>query len=94
MHCATVRRSEEGLLSTHREGGIFVGYWAGKSERQRHVAAGEIVMVIDGETTIYCFTGDGEAPAALRRGVLTIVPQETWHRFEISHSVRRKSCAR
>ena len=79
------------LHSTYREGGIFVGYWAGKSEWERHVAGDEIVMVLEGETTIYFFTDDGEAPAALRRSEFTIVPQGTWHRFETSHSVRWES---
>ena len=100
MHCATVRSLRRGIEAfepatpaclLRAPDGIFVGYWAGKSEWERHVAGDEIVMVLDGETTIYLFTDDGEAPAALRRSEFTIVPQGTLHRFETSHSGRWKS---
>jgi mannose-6-phosphate isomerase-like protein (cupin superfamily) len=76
------------LLSTYREGGVFVGHWAGKSEWERHAAGDEIVMVVDGETTIYFLTDEGEAAAALRRGEFTIVPRGTWHRFETPDAVK------
>jgi len=39
-------------------------------------------MVIDGGTTIFFLTDDGEQAAPLVAGELVIVPQGTWHRFE------------
>ncbi|MET0908963.1 MAG: cupin domain-containing protein [Ilumatobacteraceae bacterium] len=77
-----------GRLSDYREGGIFVGHWAGNSEWERHPVGDEIVMVIDGETTIVYLAHDGEHPARLRAGELVVVPQGTWHRFETPVGVK------
>jgi mannose-6-phosphate isomerase-like protein (cupin superfamily) len=74
-------------LADYREGGIFVGRWAGRSEWERHKAGDEIVMVMEGATTIFFLTDDGEMPADLTGGQLVIVPQGTWHRFETPDSV-------
>jgi uncharacterized cupin superfamily protein len=70
------------LLADYRDGGIFVGHWAGTSEWERHRVGDEIVHVVDGETTIF-FLVDGEERAGpLGPGDLVVVPQGTWHRFE------------
>ena len=74
-------------LADYREGGIFVGRWAGSSEWERHQAGDEIVMVMEGATTIFFLTDDGELPADLHGGQLVVVPQGTWHRFETPESV-------
>jgi mannose-6-phosphate isomerase-like protein (cupin superfamily) len=74
-------------LTSYRDGGIFVGHWAGTTEWERHGAGEEIVMVIDGDTTIYFSTDGGEQAADLRAGQLVIVPQGTWHRFETPNRV-------
>jgi mannose-6-phosphate isomerase-like protein (cupin superfamily) len=76
------------LLSTYRDGGVFVGHWAGSSEWERHTAGDEIVMVIDGETTIYFVIDEDERAAALRTGEFVVVPQGTWHRFETPRGVK------
>ena len=76
------------MLAPYRDGGVFVGHWAGDSEWERHRAADEIVMVLDGETTIFFLAEDGEQPARLRSGDLVIVPQGTWHRFETPTGVK------
>lgn len=76
------------MLSPYREGGVFVGHWAGTSEWERHAAGDEIVMVLEGETTIF-FLGDGRDRAAgLGPGDLVIVPEGTWHRFETPVGVK------
>ncbi len=67
---------------------MFVGHWAGDSEWERHGVADEIVMVLDGETTIFFLGEEGEQPARLRSGDLVIVPQGTWHRFETPDGVK------
>lgn len=74
-------------LADYRDGGIFVGRWAGASEWERHTVGDEIVMVMEGATTIFFLTDDGEQPAELTGGQLVIVPQGTWHRFETPDSV-------
>ena len=75
-------------LAAYREGAIFVGHWAGSSEWERHLAADEIVMVLEGRTTIVFLTDDGELAASLGPNELVIVPQATWHRFETPDSVK------
>jgi len=75
-------------LSEYRDGGVFVGHWAGTSEWERHSAGDEIVTVVDGETTIWFLAEDGEHAARLGAGDLVVVPQGTWHRFETRESVQ------
>ena len=75
------------MVAPYRDGGIFVGHWAGTSEWERHVAD-EIVMVLDGETTIFFLAEDGEQPGRLGPGELVVVPQGTWHRFETPEGVK------
>ena len=86
----TVEQSRDAftLLSTYREGGIFVGHWAGSSEWERHTVGDEIVMVIDGETTITFLSDAGERSAPLAAGELVIVPRGTWHRFDTPRGVK------
>lgn len=75
-------------LSEYRDGGVYIGHWAGKSECERHPVGDEIVMVLEGETTIFFRTDDGELASQLRAGDLLVVPQGTWHRFETPDSVK------
>jgi len=75
-------------LSAYRDGAIFVGHWAGTSEWERHTAGDEVVMIIDGTTTIYFLDGEAEHSATLRSGELVVVPGGTWHRFETPDSVK------
>lgn len=74
-------------LSAYRDGGIFVGHWAGSSEWERHGVGDEIVMVVEGSTTIFFLDGDSEQSAVLRAGELVVVPCGTWHRFETPEAV-------
>jgi uncharacterized cupin superfamily protein len=75
-------------LSSYRDGGVFVGHWAGHSEWERHPVGDEIVMVVDGATTIFFLTDEGEEEAQLGPGQLVVVPQGTWHRFETPDGVQ------
>ena len=75
-------------LSSYRDGGVFVGHWAGSSEWERHPAGDEIVLVVDGATTIFFLTDGGEEQAQLGPGELVVVPQGTWHRFETPDRVQ------
>lgn len=75
------------LVAPYRDGGVFVGHWAGNSEWERHIAD-EIVMALDGETTIFFLDDAGEHPGRLGPGDLVVVPQGTWHRFETPEGVK------
>lgn len=69
-------------LSEYRDGGIFVGHYAGDSEWERHSKGDEIVYVIEGETCLILLTEAGESRNTLKTGELLVVPQNVWHRFE------------
>lgn len=75
-------------LCAYRDGAIFVGRWAGKSEWERHSAGDEIVMVIGGETTITFLAEDDEGSSRLRTGDLVVIPRGTWHRFATPDEVK------
>jgi mannose-6-phosphate isomerase-like protein (cupin superfamily) len=70
------------VLSDYRDGGIFVGHWAGASEWERHPVGDEIVMVVDGATTMFLIIDGAEHAVELGPGEMVVVPQGTWHRFE------------
>jgi mannose-6-phosphate isomerase-like protein (cupin superfamily) len=76
------------LLSNYRDGGVFAGHWAGNSEWERHTVGDEIVMVIEGRTTIFFLDGNRDRAANLEAGQFVVVPQGTWHRFETTEGVK------
>jgi catechol 2,3-dioxygenase-like lactoylglutathione lyase family enzyme/mannose-6-phosphate isomerase-like protein (cupin superfamily) len=81
----------EGVFATvsgYRDGGVFTGEWAGRSEWERHPVGDEIVMVLDGRTTLYTLDADGEHAHEMGRHDLVVVPRNTWHRFETPERVR------
>jgi len=78
-------------VADYRDGGVFVGHWAGATEWERHPVADEIVMVLEGATTIFFLDADGEESAHLGSGDLVIVPRGTWHRFETPNDVKLMS---
>lgn len=70
-----------GKLGDYRDGGIFVVHYAGQSEWERHAVGDEIVMVIDGETTMTLLIDGREHDHTLGAMQMIVVPQGTWHRF-------------
>jgi len=74
-------------IAEYRDGGVYVGHWAGETEWERHGAGDEIVMVVDGATTIFFLSDEEEECAQLSPGDLVIVPRGTWHRFETPDAV-------
>ncbi|MEL6183825.1 MAG: cupin domain-containing protein [Myxococcota bacterium] len=75
-------------LSPYREGAIFLGHWAGRSEWEIHRQGDEVVMVIDGATTLTMLIDDEEIPHPLQAGQLIVVPKGVWHRFETPDGVK------
>jgi len=77
-----------GRLSAYRDGAVFVGHWAGRSEWERHPEGDEIVLVVAGATTLFTLHDDEERAHPLGAGELLVVPQGTWHRFETPEEVQ------
>ncbi len=75
-------------LSKYRDGSIYLGHYAGQSEWERHPLGDEIVMVIEGETTLVIHDESGDKHELMRSGEIIVVPANTWHRFETPHGVK------
>jgi mannose-6-phosphate isomerase-like protein (cupin superfamily) len=74
-------------LAPFRDGNIFSAKFSGNGAWERHPNGDELVQIVDGATTLHIMTADGPQSFALETGMLAIVPQETWHRFEAPHGV-------
>jgi mannose-6-phosphate isomerase-like protein (cupin superfamily) len=74
-------------LAPFRDGNIFSAKFAGSGAWERHPNGDELVQIIDGATTLHLMTADGPQSFALTAGMLVIVPQGTWHRFEAPQGV-------
>ena len=74
-------------LSRYRDGAIFAAKFAGESPWERHPNGDEIVQIVDGATILHVMEEDGPRSFALSAGMVAIVPQNTWHRFEAPDGV-------
>jgi len=81
------RRGAFARLAPYRDGGIFSAKFAGNSPWELHPNGDEIVQIVDGATTIHLMTADGPQSVTLTAGMMVIVPQNTWHRFEAPDGV-------
>jgi len=82
---ATTRAEREGSaarLALYRDGGIFASKSAGKGGWERHPNGDELVQIVDGHATLQIVTEDGPQSVELSAGMLAIVPQGAWHRFD------------
>jgi mannose-6-phosphate isomerase-like protein (cupin superfamily) len=75
-------------LADYRDGGIFVTHYAGCSEWERHSHGDEVVMVLDGRTTLVLLLDGEEVAHDLGPQSLIVVPRNTWHRFESPDGVK------
>ena len=74
-------------LADYRDGAVLVAHYAGTTEWERHPFGDEIVLVLDGATTIILLA-DGEEVAHRRSArEFVVVPRGVRHRFETSSSV-------
>jgi len=76
-----------GRLVPYRDGAIFVAKFSGISAWERHPKGDEIVQVLDGETELHLLTDGGRQSLTLKRGMMVIVPQHTWHQFVAPNGV-------
>jgi quercetin dioxygenase-like cupin family protein len=75
-------------VTDYRDGGVFVAHYAGTTEWERHRSGDEIVMVLDGATTLILLVDGSEVGHRLEAHELLIVPQGVWHRFETPDGVK------
>jgi len=69
------------------EGGVFAGSFEGESPWERHTRGDELVHILAGETRLTLLTDDGPRELVMSSGMLTVVPQGTWHRFHAPSGV-------
>ncbi|MGL4576735.1 MAG: cupin domain-containing protein [Burkholderiaceae bacterium] len=76
------------LVSPYRDGSIYVGHYSGSSEWERHENGDEIVLALEGTTTVVFLSSGAEQYVSLGAGELVVVPKGMWHRFEGSKSLK------
>jgi mannose-6-phosphate isomerase-like protein (cupin superfamily) len=81
------KRGSIARLAPYRDGAIFASKFTGTSDWERHPRGDEIVQVVGGATILHLMTDDGLRSFALSTGMIAIVPQKTWHRFEAPDGV-------
>ena len=74
-------------LAPFREGGVFAGSFEGESPWERHRQGDELVHILAGQTTLTILTDDGPEVLEMSAGMITVVPQGCWHRFNAPEGV-------
>ncbi len=78
-------RKSFATLSDYRDGGIFVAHFSGNSGWERHPKGDEVVQILEGVTQFEVIVDDVTQSLELSAGMMVVVPQGCWHRFE-SHA--------
>jgi mannose-6-phosphate isomerase-like protein (cupin superfamily) len=76
------RKGAFATLAPFRDGNIFSAKFSGDGAWERHPSGDELVQIVEGATTLYIMTADGPQSYALSAGMIAIVPQGSWHRFQ------------
>ena len=74
-------------LAAFGNGKIFAGSFAGETDWERHRGGDELVQILDGATALTIIGPEGRQTHALRKGMLIVVPQGCWHRFQAPDGV-------
>src|SRR5215831_20596274 len=74
-------------LAPYRDSAINVAKFSGEGPWERHPNGDEIVQVVDGAVTFHIMMDDGSQSHVLKAGMVVIVPQGKWHRFETPDGV-------
>src|SRR5262247_3172268 len=85
-----VERKGSGAFATlapFRDGNIFSAKFAGDGAWERHPNGDELVQIVDGSATLHIMAEDGPKSYTVSAGMLIIVPQGTWHRFQSADGV-------
>jgi mannose-6-phosphate isomerase-like protein (cupin superfamily) len=81
------RAGSSAQVASYRDGAIFTTKFSGEGGWERHRNGDELVHIIDGATTLHLMTEQGPQAVALRAGMIAVVPQGTWHRFDSPEGV-------
>jgi quercetin dioxygenase-like cupin family protein len=81
------RAGSSARLADYRDGGIFASKSAGRGDWERHPEGEEIVQILDGSAVLHLVTEEGPQSVKLAAGMLAIVPEGAWHRFECPEGV-------
>ncbi len=74
-------------LARFRDGGIFAGSFSGTSPWERHGNGDELVHVLAGAAALTILTDGGPETLQLQAGMIAVVPQGLWHRFQAPDQV-------
>ena len=66
---------------------MFAGSFEGESPWERHGQGDELVHILAGATTLTILTDDGPTELSMTGGMLTVVPQGCWHKFNAPDGV-------
>jgi len=76
------RQGSSAQLTPYRDGAIFTTKFAGQGGWERHRNGDELVHILDGAATLHLMTDDGPQALTLGPGMIAVVPQGVWHRFD------------
>ena len=74
-------------MAPYRDSAINLAKFSGEGPCERHPNGDEIVHIVDGAVTFHIMTDAGPQSHALKAGMVVIVPQGAWHRFEAPNGV-------
>lgn len=74
-------------LASFSNGGVFAGSFSGESDWERHMNGDELVHILDGATTLTIIIDDEQRVFEMSGGMLVVVPQGCWHRFQSRQGV-------
>jgi mannose-6-phosphate isomerase-like protein (cupin superfamily) len=80
------RQGSAARLASYRDGALTVTKFAGKGHWEKHIAD-ELIHILDGMATLDVAGEDRPLSLALRAGMVTVIPQGTWHRFRSAEGV-------
>ncbi|GLQ88249.1 cupin domain-containing protein [Dyella flagellata] len=75
-------------VAPYRDGAVYVSYYSGSSEWERHPNGDEVVMVLAGTTTVVLLRDAKEERFFLTEHELVVIPVGVWHRFEGSDRLK------
>jgi mannose-6-phosphate isomerase-like protein (cupin superfamily) len=74
-------------LAPFGNGNLYSAKFQGAGAWERHPNGDELVQIVDGSTKMHIITEDGPQTHELTAGMLVVVPQGAWHRFESADGV-------
>ena len=81
------RKGSAARLASYRDGALTATKFAGKGHWERHLTGDELIHILDGTATLEIVREDGPQSFALRAGMIAVIPQGAWHRFQSSGGV-------